>query len=204
MADSYGFQNDKTKSPQTIETMIANAVNSAVNNLQNQINNLANRFYPVGTILYTTNNTNPGTYLGGSWESYGLGKVLVGYNPNDPDFNSIGRTGGNKSNTYALSGSVQSHTLNINEIPAHDHTSQVKMADEAKPKCLQTLAGFAQAAGGEYTMPVVDFTGTAGNLVSGYASKGGGAGHSHGFTANSQNISTVQPYQVVRIWRRVG
>lgn len=200
---SYGFQNNKMKSPQDIETMIANAVNAAVNNLQTQINNLANKFYPVGTILYTTNNTNPGAYLGGTWESYGSGRVLVGYNPNDGDFNSIGRTGGNKSNTYALSGSVQSHTLNINEIPAHDHTSQVKMVDDPKPKYLQTLPGFSQT-GGDYTVPVVDFTGTSGNLVSGYASKGGGAGHTHGFTANSQNISTVQPYQVVRIWRRTA
>lgn len=54
---------------------------------------------PVGTILTTTNNTNPTSYIGGVWERYGKGQVLVGVDEKDKDFN-IGKTGGEK--THAL------------------------------------------------------------------------------------------------------
>ena len=54
---------------------------------------------PVGTILTTTNSTNPTSYIGGVWERYGKGQVLVGVDEEDEDFN-IGKTGGEK--THAL------------------------------------------------------------------------------------------------------
>lgn len=199
---SYGFQNNKMKSPQDIETMIANAVNTAVNNLQTQINNLANRFYPVGTILYTTNNTNPGAYLGGTWESYGSGRVLAGLDPNDSNFNSIGRVGGSKTNQITPGGSVGGHVLTQNEMPAHNHNGKIQVADVLKPAYLQTMSGFGPS-GGDYVVPVVDYTGTAGNPFS-FKVDGGNAAHSHGFTGNAQTVNNLQPYQVVRIWRRTA
>ena len=38
---------------------------------------------PVGTILTTTNSTNPGTYIGGTWERFANGRTLVGVDEND-------------------------------------------------------------------------------------------------------------------------
>lgn len=55
---------------------------------------------PIGSIITTTNDTNPTTYIGGVWERYGKGQVLVGVDENDADFNEIGKTGGEK--THAL------------------------------------------------------------------------------------------------------
>ena len=50
------------------------------------------------------------TYPGTSWEMVSVGKVPVGVNVNDADFNSVGKTGGAKS-----------VTLSVDQIPSHEH-----------------------------------------------------------------------------------
>jgi len=68
--------------------------------------------YPIGSI-YTnaTDSTNPGTLLGfGTWVSFGAGRVPVGIDSSDTDFDTAEETGGAKT-----------HTLTIGEMPAHTH-----------------------------------------------------------------------------------
>jgi hypothetical protein len=65
--------------------------------------------YPVGSIKFSLNNINPGTYIGGTWERIGGGMVPVGVNEVDDDF-LAGKTGGEKT-----------HTLTVSEIPRHNH-----------------------------------------------------------------------------------
>jgi len=72
---------------------------------------LLNIFMPVGFIYISTVSTNPGTYLGGTWTAFGTGRVLVGYNAADGDFNEVEKTGGAKT-----------HTLTTDQMPAHTHT----------------------------------------------------------------------------------
>ena len=60
---------------------------------------LLDMFYPVGSIFITTANTNPSSYMGGSWVRFGNGQTLVGVNESDGDFNSVQKTGGSKSHT---------------------------------------------------------------------------------------------------------
>lgn len=84
---------------------------------------------PVGQILMTANNVNPGTYYAGTtWIAWGSGRVPVGVNSSDGDFNSAEKTGGAKSVSLAHSHTVNSHAhstnghaLTVNEIPAHGH-----------------------------------------------------------------------------------
>ena len=67
--------------------------------------------YPVGSIYISTVSTNPGTLFGfGTWEAFGAGRVLVGYDSTDADFDESEETGGAKT-----------HTLTAAEIPAHTH-----------------------------------------------------------------------------------
>ena len=66
--------------------------------------------FPVGAIYINISGTNPGTFLGGTWSAFGSGRVLVGYNGSDADFNSAEKTGGAKT-----------HTLTKAEMPAHTH-----------------------------------------------------------------------------------
>ena len=75
--------------------------------------NILDKIYPVGSI-YTNAavDTNPATLLGfGTWAAFGSGKVLVGVDADDSDFNEVQKTGGAKT-----------HTLTTNEMPAHVHS----------------------------------------------------------------------------------
>lgn len=54
--------------------------------------------WPVGSIFISTSATNPATLLGiGTWTAFGAGRVLVGYNAGDSDFNTLEGTGGAKT-----------------------------------------------------------------------------------------------------------
>lgn len=64
---------------------------------------LLDTFYPVGSIFITTVNTNPSSYMGGTWVRFGNGQTLVGVNENDGDFNSVQKSGGSKSHTIDYS-----------------------------------------------------------------------------------------------------
>lgn len=69
--------------------------------------------YPVGSIYVSTVSTNPGTSLGfGTWQAFGAGRVLVGIDATDTDFDVSEETGGVKNVTLT---SAQSG------VPAHTH-----------------------------------------------------------------------------------
>ena len=72
--------------------------------------------YPVGSIYTAIVSTNPATLLGvGTWAAFGAGKVMVGIDSGDTDFDTVEETGGSKTD---------SHTLTTSEIPSHSHTLQ--------------------------------------------------------------------------------
>jgi hypothetical protein len=68
--------------------------------------------YPVGSLYLSTTVSDPATQLGfGTWAAFGAGKVLVGQDTGDADFNTIEETGGEKE-----------HTLTEAELPSHSHS----------------------------------------------------------------------------------
>ena len=71
-------------------------------------------FYPIGSIYQSTEPTNPATFMGGVWERFGNGRVLVGVDETDADFNAANKQGGEKA-----------HTLTIDELPSHSHRQYV-------------------------------------------------------------------------------
>jgi len=70
--------------------------------------------YPVGSIyINATSSSNPSSLLGfGTWVAFGSGRVMVGLDTGDSDFNAAEETGGSKTD---------SHALTVSEIPAHTH-----------------------------------------------------------------------------------
>lgn len=68
--------------------------------------------YPVGAIYISVVSTSPATLFGGTWSAFGAGKVLVGLDSGDTDFDTVEETGGAKT-----------HTLTSAEsgVPAHTH-----------------------------------------------------------------------------------
>ena len=68
--------------------------------------------FPVGSVFISVVSTNPNTLLGyGTWAAFGAGKVLVGLDSGDADFDTVEETGGAKT-----------HTLTTGELPSHTHT----------------------------------------------------------------------------------
>lgn len=55
---------------------------------------------PVGAIFVSIDPTNPATTLGyGTWAAFGTGRVLVGVDTGDTDFDTVEETGGSKTLT---------------------------------------------------------------------------------------------------------
>lgn len=67
--------------------------------------------YPVGSVYISVVSTSPATLFGiGTWAAFGAGRVLVGLDSGDTDFDVVEETGGAKT-----------HTLTETEIPSHTH-----------------------------------------------------------------------------------
>ena len=54
------------------------------------------QIFPVGAIYMSVDATNPAAYFGGTWQRFSKGKVLIGVDEEQGEFNSIGKTGGDK------------------------------------------------------------------------------------------------------------
>ena len=80
---------------------------------------LIDAVYPVGAIFTTVTNYADSaavvTAIGGTtWTAFGAGRVLVGLDSSDTDFDTVEETGGAKT-----------ITLDVTQIPAHTHDVQV-------------------------------------------------------------------------------
>ena len=50
------------------------------------------------------------SFLGLTWERFAQGRMIVGLNSSDGDFNAVGKSGGEKT-----------HKLTVSEMPSHNH-----------------------------------------------------------------------------------
>lgn len=100
MIDSSGgvlYSNIKLEKAYTPQQQGDNLSANDINAITKAINKILSSIHRVGDIIITTNNENPSNIYGGTWERYGEGRVLIGYDPNDSDYNKVGITLGNKS-----------------------------------------------------------------------------------------------------------
>jgi hypothetical protein len=133
--------------------------------------------YPVGSIyVNATSSSNPSTLLGfGTWEAFGAGRVMVGLNSSDALFDTAEETGGSKDAV------VVSHTHSIND-PGHAHNYAYGPFNTAGPFSIdgsQTNTNF--------------FTTNTANT-----------GITINSTGSSGTNANVQPYIVVRMWKRTA
>lgn len=105
--------NYNTVQPQYVGETPLNAenLNQMQDNIEEAIGEILKTVFPVGSTYITQTNTNPNSILKfGTWERV-KGRVLVGLDENDEDFNKIGKIGGEKK-----------HTMSINELVKHNHS----------------------------------------------------------------------------------
>lgn len=78
------------------------------------LSSLWDQIYPVGSIYTSINATNPSTLFGGVWEQIASGRTLVGVDTSQTEFNTVKKTGGEKT-----------HRLTESEMPVHNHSGTV-------------------------------------------------------------------------------
>ena len=181
----------------------------------NIVTQIMNVIYPVGSIYITAINSNPGTFLGGTWQQIASGKTLIGagggYN--------AGATGGSEKVTATVGGTA----LTVAQLPSHNHggyTSEVththtgtaNTAGSHTHKCVAASADsghgtFTDGSTREntlYTEPAGEHTHTLsiGSNTHSHTITAQGSGQTH--THSLSTIDVRQPYLVVYYWQRVS
>ena len=150
--------------------------------------------YPVGSIyMNAAVATNPATLLGfGTWVAFGAGKVPVGIDTGDSDFNAVGGTGGTKD---AI-------------IPTHNHSAGTLATDSQGSHQHTTGTGRSASTAGSTVSYFSGLQGGAsGTALSTTDSQGSHVHSISGDTANAGESATgknLQPYIVVYMWKRTA
>lgn len=131
------------------------------------------------------NDISPAELFGGTWELFGTGKVTVGYDANDSDFNQLLRCNladevDDESDKF-YTGGYKEWELTKEQMPSHSHSLYMRWQG------VSTGSYWAQppltANNGEYYCAV--------------------EGRTIGYTGGSQPHPNMQPYIVVKRWIRV-
>ena len=133
--------------------------------------------HPVGSYYHTDTNDNPATILGfGFWQRVN-GRLLVGYDPGQAEFNQPGKTGGNKA-----------HTLTENNLPPHRHKfpGDDQLLDRGgigAAECIHIADNFSYDASSSH-----------------------GRGRTYGTSSvgKADPITHLPPYRVTNIWVRTA
>jgi hypothetical protein len=172
--------------------------------------------------------TNPATLLGfGTWAAFGAGRVLVGRDSNDTDFDTVEETGGAKTKAIsAHSGTAvgtsgggsahthtgPSHTHTYSQVPNHVHVENINTATTGGavgfPALKDTSTSGSEATGLSTANPtggVAQGTSDAG----GTGNTGSESAHTHAAGTVTQpsghtDLNVVQPYVVVYMWKRTA
>lgn len=76
--------------------------------------------WPVGSVFISVVSTNPATLLGfGTWAAFAAGRVLVGLDAAQTEFDAVEETGGSK--TVSAAGSVSAPVFTGSALAAHSH-----------------------------------------------------------------------------------
>ena len=136
------------------------------------------RMYPVGSIYFSAVGTNPSELFGfGTWQAWGAGRVPVGVDASQTEFNAVEKTGGEKA-----------HALTINEMPSHTHEISYRPIGDPSD---DPFALFKSEGGitGTYNSPGTELSQDA------LEAKAAGGGQAH---------NNLQPYITCYMWKRTA
>ena len=182
--------------------------------------------FPVGAVFIAVVATDPATLLGyGTWSAFGAGRVLIGRDSGDTDFDTAEETGGAKTKAISAhaGAAVADHTFTqptASDEATHTHTyTQVvnHVHNQTRlPTATGGVTGFTvdTSMSGTPATTGVDTGNPTGGVATGTASAGsshthtisGGAVSAHSVTQPSAHadLNVVQPYIVVYMWKRTA
>lgn len=163
------------------------------------LNWLLDLVYPIGSIRMTASTTGATTFMGGTWVLWGSGRVPIGVNTSDADFNTVEKTGGAKTVTLA-----------VGNLPAHSHTlssGTVTVAEESEHTHEASTGAYkvGSGSGSSYKYMTNDGS-TAGQTT------GAGSAHTHtatlsgstGNTGSGTAINKMPPYITCYMYKRTA
>lgn len=190
--------------------------------------------WPVGSIYIGTTPANPGTFIGGTWASFGAGRTLFGLNAADASFDTVEETGGAKTVTLAEA-NLPAHDHSMAHTHEHVHTHPI---NHDHPSVTTDNPGHhTHAAGGtgSHFLELVGTGGTyaraAGTGTIAYSTTGSEGGHTHtvnlpsftgtsgaasdattggssaantGMAGSGTAIDKLPPYIVTYMWKRTA
>jgi len=142
--------------------------------------------YPVGSIFTTvTNYANSAAVVnaigGTTWVAFGAGRVLVGQNSSDSNFNTVEETGG-----------ASTVTLDIDEMPSHRHGGIQPSGSAGSNSNGFDVDGPANGADTDSFQKFTKYAGGSGSDANGTLTSAG----------DTQAHNNLQPYIVVYMWKR--
>lgn len=171
------------------------AINEAGTSKKLTMAQIATFLYPVGSIYISTASTNPATLFGfGTWSAFGAGRVIVGLNSGDTDFDVSEETGGAKT-----------VTLTSAEMPAHGHTQDTH--NHTQDAHSHTENAPSSASGGTDKFGIDT---NASGIVASNQLTSSNVATNQAATATNQNTggggahANVQPYIVCYMFKRTA
>lgn len=167
--------------------------------------------YPVGSIyINAASSTNPSTLLGfGTWEAFGAGKVVVGLDSADASFDTLEETGGAKTvaASGSISGTVGGTALTEAQMPKHYHQMVGPHSITAPQNSTGSYYNYGGGTPDDAALSYGTWS-TGGSAASGDQATGtsNGDSHTHSFSGSFTGSATsvVQPYIVVKMWKRTA
>ena len=162
--------------------------------------------YPVGSIYMNASvSTNPATLLGfGTWAAFGAGRMPIGINSGDSDFDTLEETGGAKT-----------HTLAETNLPSHKHYlfadySHEQNANSDWVRVINSLysGGDGHAAGKEKSAAVEGYQASGSDdfkyRIAYDTNNATPSVHPSSATGGGTATNHMNPYIVVYMWKRTA
>lgn len=170
---------------------------------QKLANNTLERMWPVGSVyINASDDTNPGTTIGfGTWEVFATGRMLLGVDESDTDFNAVGKTGGAK--TVALT-EAQNGRHRHSVDPPNTSTSSNSHSHNIS-SILDNLGG------GSTNNALTSYPGANIRIVSNKSTSSHSHSHSvnipafnSAYSGNGEAHDNMSPWVTVYMWRRTS
>jgi microcystin-dependent protein len=139
--------------------------------------------FPVGALFIAVVNTNPATLLGyGTWAAIGAGRIPVGFDSGDTDFDTVEETGGAKT-----------VTLTEAQMPVHTHTQNPHGHNISHVRSATTGGATTRIARSVDTSSTLGADTPTDDATA--VNQNAGSGQAH---------NNMPPYFVVHMWKRTA
>lgn len=155
------------------------------------------KVYPIGSIYMSVNSTSPATLFGGTWVRWGNGRIPIGVDTSQTEFNTVEKTGGEKT-----------HTLTAAEMPQHNHSISAQTVATTSNGAHTHSAKYSNTANSNGSAARVNGNGN----LEGYPINSNGA-HTHNVTIPAHNTDSkgsgtahnnLPPYITCYMWKRTA